>query len=1109
MKIKFDHYSLSREVIKKNYRQVLFVLAAFLVMVLTSFLFVSGILRNRLLANAEDNLFSAEANIRAALAESEISLNTFFPIILDMIERNAAQEEILKYLKSTTEWMRQNQRGLMRFYGIYGYIRGEFLDSLEFNPDENYLPQTRPWYQTAVRSSGAPVAYTPPYLDVRTGDTIISAVKNIVDDAGNLHGILVIDMNMEWINKYIKTLRLGSGGYGMIVSQNMVIMTHPEQTALGKQLQELGGPFGDISRRLRVGEEISALQYDDSGGGRVITFFRRMFNGWYVGLVTPTMAYYRDLYYAAFILSALGFVLMCALSYLLLRASAAKMKADEDSLSKSTFLAKMSHEIRTPMNAIIGMSELVLRENLSPNVRDYASGIRQAGNNLLSIINDILDFSKIESGKMDIVNAEYKFASTINDIIAIIKMRLNEKPVSFITKIDSSLPAVLIGDEVRVRQVLLNLLANAVKYTREGSITLSIHGKDSSNDQEKANPDETKRRILLAFEVADTGIGIKKEDMEKLFGNFVQFDKKQNRNIEGTGLGLAISRNLCLLMGGDITVKSEYGRGSVFTALIPQHVEDDTPFARVEHPETKIALVYENRPLYAESIVYTIDNLGVSCTLAHTRNDLVEQLALGTRQSARQFIFTSPALFDEARKILQDRNTAPGTPEEPVLILLSEYEQAAHRDIHTVFMPIQPMAVANILNDQKNDSGYHEIESSGVRFTAPDARILIVDDIEINLNVAEGLLAPYKMSIDCVTGGSEALRLVQKNRYDLVLMDHMMPGMDGIETTAAIRAWEESRRKENPTGFPGETPIIALTANAISGMKEMFLEKGFNDYISKPIEIVKMDELMTHWIPAEKRIKTGGEIDRESSGASSGLVIPGVDVKRGITLTGGTEARYLKVLAQFHKDAVKRLDWFKDTPGENSQDGDAKSSSEKQLPEGVSPTGNLSDFTIQAHALKSAAGTIGAAELSKEAAVLEAAGKAGDLQTIRETLPLFHEHLSRLIEEVKKILEKKSEEKEASPTSFPDPQAQLSLQTSLSTLKEALKARNMKEIDRLFEEIEQLPLDAETRKQINAVSDNVLMGEYQKAAGGIDLITGRIGGQVQVNLPGGYKTAGV
>jgi CheY-like chemotaxis protein len=760
------------------------------------------------------------------------------------------------------------------------------------------------------------------------------------------------------------------------------------------------------------------------------------------------------------------------------------MKADENSLSKSTFLAKMSHEIRTPMNAILGMSELILREKLNTTTRNYADSIRQAGSNLLAIINDILDFSKIESGKMDIINAEYQFSSIINDVIAIIRMRLNEKPIRFIAKIDGSLPAVLIGDEIRVRQVLLNLLTNAVKYTNEGSITFSVNRRNGPEEAVKVHHNGEKQRLLLAFEVADTGIGIKKEDIEKLFGDFTQFDQKQNRGIEGTGLGLVISRNLCLLMGGDITVKSEYGRGSVFTALIPQLIQSDTPVALVEHPETKAALVYDERPLYAESLVYTIETLGVDCIRAHTRDDVIDGL------KDRQFIFTSPARLDEVREILRNRNQSGDAGAElsafapPTLILLMEDGQTGKPDIQSVFTPLQPVPVANILNGQKSDTGYHGHENLGVRFTAPNARILIVDDIETNLNVAEGLLSPYKMTVDRAAEGLEAVRLVQENQYDLVLMDHMMPGMDGIEATAAIRAWEDksapefSKEVPQASGPKTRLPVIALTANAISGMKEMFLENGFSDYLSKPIEITKLDDMMARWIPAEKRIKAGAEIKRETFSGESSLKIPGVDVKRGINMTGGTEAGYRKVLTQFYKDAVERLDGFKDFfAGE---------------PESRDSGENIAAFTTQVHALKSAAGTIGAAEVSKEAAVLEAAGKSGDVETIRKGMGEFREHLSRLIEGIARVLK---EEKDGKPEGGHEvlgvkkqesEDNSLVIREKLGMLRIMLETKNMKEIDKLLTELEAAAGDTKTAETIMGVSDKVLIGEYHEAIKDID-----------------------
>jgi CheY-like chemotaxis protein len=564
--------------------------------------------------------------------------------------------------------------------------------------------------------------------------------------------------------------------------------------------------------------------------------------------------------------------------------------------------------------------------------------------------------------------------------------------------------------------------------------------------------------INLVFEIADTGIGIKSEDMPRLFGNFEQLDTRNNLGIEGTGLGLAISRSLCRLMGGDITVTSEYGKGSVFTASLPQIIRDNAPFAFVESPETKNALVYTDEINYGASLAYTIDNLGVGCSFVKTREDFIE----GLKNTSWQFVFTSSNLFEEVRETLLKKGSLAR------LVLLAEYGKAARPGLRTLQLPVQPVSVANIFNGKPTDTGYHETENPGVRFTAPGARILIVDDIDTNLDVAAGLLMPYKMYIDKSSSGLDAIELARKNYYDLIFMDHMMPGMDGIEAAAAIRKLGfDAEGAEPRNSYYIKLPIIALTANAVSGMKEMFLEKGFNDYLSKPIDIAKLDGIISRWIPMVKRIKSGEGIKRETFSGDGGLSIPGIDISSGINMTGGTIEGYKLVLTSFYKDAQKRLPFLQEPP----------------------EAADMSGFTTNIHALKSASGAIGAAGLSKEAAELEAlslaaAKVAGNMGRIQEKLPGFYAHLAETADDIRAALENEAKGAESGGPALN--KADSVVRGAFLNLKKAIESKDMETMDRFTGELNNKNLDATAREALNAVSDLLLLAKFKAAIEKID-----------------------
>ena len=605
------------------------------------------------------------------------------------------------------------------------------------------------------------------------------------------------------------------------------------------------------------------------------------------------------------------------------------------------------------MNAIMGMAELAIREKDSCSKNEHLLTVKQAGSNLLSIINDILDLTKIETGRLEITTAEYSFSSLVNDIINIIKMRAIDSHIRFVVNIDCGIPEKLTGDETRIRQILINVLGNAVKYTDKGYVLFTARSEVFDD-----------KHVMIVFEIKDRGIGIKPDDIEKLFDDFTQVDLDRNKDIEGTGLGLAITRGLVTLMDGSIGVESKYGHGSTFTITLPQQYTTGEALASIDHPEEKsVLLLYERREMYASSIMNSLENLGVPCTLVSDCGALKEKL-----QSQKfPFLFIPYVLYSNNRELIQ----SSGSGIKPVI--LTEFgEVIPDINLNTLSMPAYCASIANILNGTSASYRYERKGELDNRFSAPGAKVLVVDDIDTNLKVVQGLLMPYDMCVDLCKNGFEAISAIQSKDYDLVFMDHRMPGMDGIETTLHIR----NMGKADP--YFENVPIVAITANAISGTKEMFMENGFNDFMSKPIDTVLLNTTLEKWIPKDKQKKYQPSVPGEPPTVPAGFKINGLNDEYGISLLRGNEAMYRKMLGIFYEEWIIKIPEIDAALANN----------------------NLPLYTTTVHGAKSASGLLGAEDLSKTAAVLEQAGERGDKAYIDahngEFIEMFEELLSAI-----------------------------------------------------------------------------------------------------------------
>ena len=717
----------------------------------------------------------------------------------------------------------------------------------------------------------------------------------------------------------------------------------------------------------------------------------------------------------------------------IMRASDLAKKASE---SKSRFLSKMSHEIRTPMNAILGMSELILRGNISDEAREQVLTIRQSGRHLLSIINDILDFSKIESGKMRIVNNKYHFSSTIADIISITKMHINTPELHFAVYIQKDIPDELFGDEVRLRQVLINVLSNAVKYTPSGHVTLDAFWENAADDIS-----------LLTIKIKDTGIGIKPEDMGDLFGEFNQFDVEKNRNIEGTGLGLAITYNLVKLMDGNIEVSSEYGAGTEFTVTLPQKLLNETvQKTSVPSFEGKKALVYGRTPLYMEYTGRALKDLSIDFHITYDCIGLPEKIL----EETWDFIFVEEELIYVVRYLVESCNS-----NIQVVMMTNAIDR---QDFSALIMPVHLFSIVNALTSENRM--FCAKSQNSENFIAPDASVLVVDDIDINLMVAEGMLRPYEVNITLCHSGSEAIKSVKSKDYDLVFMDHMMPEMSGIETVEFIRGIDNGTRHNAKYA---SLPIVALTANAIVGAREMFIQNGFNDFLSKPIEPSKLNSILTKWLPKEKQKPinyTSYNIHENEAAIAieeSNINIEDVNVSKGMFFSGGGIKNYLDTLAVFHKDFIAKID-------ELANCFEAK---------------DLSLYTTHVHALKAACANIGADKLSEQAKLLEAASLENNREFIEKHNEHFIEALIKLLDNIQKVVSANMEE----PVNNFDIST---LKKYVIKLKGALHSFDMLVIDEITEVLQSAAPLPDADEALKDILENVFIGQYEQAIVNID-----------------------
>ena len=768
------------------------------------------------------------------VTEQESILRMFTDMISARPELMEDYEEAVRLLHDVSG----NYSDISACYMANPYWERPLIMDSGWEPDEDFRVENRPWYISAERSpTGTGISV--PYLDAQTGVYCITMSRVVYGGKGEFLGIFGIDFYMD---KLVRVLSESytADSYAFLIDPNGAIVNHPNGAYQMSPDNAVNVQDTDYANAY-YGNRVTVFR--DYHGGYAACLARRSdVSDFTVMVVNRWWSIYKSVVLVAAIFAAL-FILcssvMMALIDRLIRwqreVNAQLVEAAEAAVSggraKSQFLAQMSHEIRTPINAVLGMNEMILAESSDPDILDYAASIQSAGRTLLALINSILDFSKIEDGKMEIIPAKYDTLSLIDDLVTMGAERASKKGLDFRREIDPGIPHALYGDDMRIRQIITNLLSNALKYTPSGSVTLRIRSAIVSEDT-----------CELSVSVIDTGIGIRTEDMEKLYESFQRLDEERNRNIEGTGLGVSIVRKLLAMMESELRVESVYGEGSTFSFRLNQRI---------------------------------IDREGIGDY--------------------------------DARRASETRRT---------------------RERKSLWV-------------------------SG-------ADVLVVDDNDMNLKVAKGLMKRCGIVPDLAEGGAKCLKMAREKRYDIIFMDHMMPGMDGIQTLGLLK--EEGI-------LPDGTAVIALTANAVVGARESYLDAGFQGYLSKPIEVTELEETLARYLPEEKYVWRGdapaGGVPNAQSGDADTLTrlgAAGYNVKAGLGYAAGDRAFYLELLRDFVTAAPRNA-------------GQIRADYE---------SGALSDYQTRVHALKSGARMIGADALSELALAQETAAKNQDSQALEQ-----------------------------------------------------------------------------------------------------------------------------